>query len=113
MRPEKTCCGAVGRGFDSPHLHQSEKGPTLKGWAFSLCQEAGFQPGDRLGARADGAGRVVLERVTEPIDEFSGALTGMYASFDLDADFLLTTHLRWKKLARLGLRGRLVLVLTA
>jgi bifunctional DNA-binding transcriptional regulator/antitoxin component of YhaV-PrlF toxin-antitoxin module len=48
-------------------------------------QEAGFQAGDRLRARADGAGRVVLERVAEPIDEFSGALTGVYDGFDLNA----------------------------
>ncbi len=31
-------------------------------------------------------------------------------AIQLDADFLLTTDLRWKKLARLCLRGRLVLV---
>jgi hypothetical protein len=31
-------------------------------------------------------------------------------AIQLDADFLLTTDLRWKKLARLGLRGRIVLV---
>ncbi len=48
-------------------------------------QEAGFQAGDRLSARADGLGRVVLERVAEPIDEFSGALTGVYDGFGLDA----------------------------
>jgi len=45
---------------------------------------AGFRPGDRLRARADGAGRVVLERESEPLDEFVGALTGVYAGFDLD-----------------------------
>ena len=46
---------------------------------------AGFRPGDRVPARADGPGRVVLERATEPLDEFLGALTGVYEDFDLDA----------------------------
>ncbi len=45
---------------------------------------AGLHPGDRLQARADGAGRVVLERSTEPLEEFLGALTGTYEGFDLD-----------------------------
>ena len=48
-------------------------------------QEAGFRPGDRLRARAVGTGKVVLEREAEPLDEFLGALTGVYESFDLDA----------------------------
>ncbi len=48
-------------------------------------QEAGFRPGDRLRARAEGPGKVVLERETEPLDEFLGALTGVYEGFDLDA----------------------------
>ncbi len=47
--------------------------------------EAGLRPGDRLRARADGAGRVVLERETEPLGDFLGALTGVYEGFDLDA----------------------------
>jgi bifunctional DNA-binding transcriptional regulator/antitoxin component of YhaV-PrlF toxin-antitoxin module len=46
---------------------------------------AGLRPGDRLHARADGSGRVVLERTTEPLEEFLGALTGVYEGFDLDA----------------------------
>jgi bifunctional DNA-binding transcriptional regulator/antitoxin component of YhaV-PrlF toxin-antitoxin module len=48
-------------------------------------QAAGFRPGDRLRARAEGAGKVVLERETEPLDEFLGTLTGLYEGFDLDA----------------------------
>ena len=47
--------------------------------------EAGFHPGDRLRARAEGAGKVVLEREAAPLDEFLGALTGAYEGFDLDA----------------------------
>ena len=47
--------------------------------------EAGFRPGDRLRARAEGAGKVVLEREAAPLDEFLGALTGAYEGFDLDA----------------------------
>ena len=46
---------------------------------------AGFQAGDRVRARADGAGRVVLERLTDPVEQFRGALTGVYDGFDLDA----------------------------
>lgn len=45
---------------------------------------AGLRPGDRLRARADGSGRVVLERATDPLDELLGALTGVYEGFDLD-----------------------------
>ncbi len=48
-------------------------------------REAGFRPGDRLRARADGVGKVVLEREVEPLDAFLGALTGVYEGFDLDA----------------------------
>jgi bifunctional DNA-binding transcriptional regulator/antitoxin component of YhaV-PrlF toxin-antitoxin module len=46
---------------------------------------AGFRPGDRVRARAEGQGRVVLEGAKEPLDEFLGALTGVYEGFDLDA----------------------------
>lgn len=48
-------------------------------------REAGFRPGDRLRAHAEGTGRVVLEREAEPLDEFLGAVTGIYEGFDLDA----------------------------
>ena len=48
-------------------------------------QAAGLRPGDRLRARAEGAGRVLLEREAEPLDEFLGLFTGTYDDFDLDA----------------------------
>jgi bifunctional DNA-binding transcriptional regulator/antitoxin component of YhaV-PrlF toxin-antitoxin module len=48
-------------------------------------QEAGFRPGDRLRARAEGVGRVVLEREVDPLDSVLGTLTGIYDGFDLDA----------------------------
>ena len=47
--------------------------------------DAGLQPGDRLTARADGQGRVILERESEPLAEFLGAVTGLYEGFDLEA----------------------------
>ena len=40
---------------------------------------AGLEAGERLIARADGPGRVVLEREHDVLAEFSGALTGVYA----------------------------------
>lgn len=46
---------------------------------------AGLRPGDRLRARAEGAGRVVLEREVEAPEPFIGALTGVYEGFDLDS----------------------------
>jgi bifunctional DNA-binding transcriptional regulator/antitoxin component of YhaV-PrlF toxin-antitoxin module len=46
---------------------------------------AGLRPGDRLRARADGTGKVVLERALDPLDEHLGTLTGVYEGFDLDA----------------------------
>lgn len=48
-------------------------------------RQAGFHPGDRLRARAEGTGKVVLEREAEPLDGFLGALTGTYEGFDLEA----------------------------
>ena len=48
-------------------------------------REAGFRPGDRLRARAEGSGKVVFEREAESLDEFLGALTDVYEGFDLDA----------------------------
>lgn len=39
---------------------------------------AGLKAGDRLVARADGPGRVVFEREDDPVEEFAGALTGVY-----------------------------------
>ena len=45
---------------------------------------AGLKPGDRLVARADGPGRVIFEREADPVDEFAGALTGVYAKDSID-----------------------------
>lgn len=41
--------------------------------------EAGLKAGDQLVARADGPGRVVFEREDDPIEEFKGALPGVYS----------------------------------
>jgi bifunctional DNA-binding transcriptional regulator/antitoxin component of YhaV-PrlF toxin-antitoxin module len=45
----------------------------------SELRAAGLEAGERLIARADGPGRVVLEREHDVLAEFSGALTGVYA----------------------------------
>jgi bifunctional DNA-binding transcriptional regulator/antitoxin component of YhaV-PrlF toxin-antitoxin module len=44
---------------------------TIPAGAF---RTAGFEPGDVLRAEADGAGRVVLTRVDELVDRYSGGL---------------------------------------
>lgn len=44
---------------------------------------AGLQVGERLIAHADGPGRVVFERETDLLGEFSGALTGVYEANEL------------------------------
>jgi bifunctional DNA-binding transcriptional regulator/antitoxin component of YhaV-PrlF toxin-antitoxin module len=46
-------------------------------------REAGLSAGDRLVVRADGAGRMVLERELDVVAEFSGALTGTYRHDEL------------------------------
>ncbi len=45
---------------------------------------AGLEIGDRVIAHADGPGRVVLEREQDVLAEFAGALTGAYASNELE-----------------------------
>ena len=45
---------------------------------------AGIEPGDRLVARADGAGRIVFERDEDPIARFAGSLAGVWEPGDLD-----------------------------
>ncbi len=45
---------------------------------------AGLEVGERVVAHADGPGRVVLEREADILDEFAGALTGIYAAGELD-----------------------------
>lgn len=46
---------------------------------------AGLEAGERLTARADGPGRVILEREEDVLAEFTGALTGVYADRELEA----------------------------
>jgi bifunctional DNA-binding transcriptional regulator/antitoxin component of YhaV-PrlF toxin-antitoxin module len=45
---------------------------------------AGLEAGQRLIARADGPGRVVLERENDVLAHFAGQLTGVYAKHDVD-----------------------------
>ena len=47
-------------------------------------RRAGLAAGDRLVAHVDGAGRVILERDHDVIDEYAGALTGVYDSDEID-----------------------------
>jgi bifunctional DNA-binding transcriptional regulator/antitoxin component of YhaV-PrlF toxin-antitoxin module len=47
-------------------------------------RRAGLKVGDRVVAHADGAGRVVLERECDVVDELAGALTGVYKRNELD-----------------------------
>ena len=46
--------------------------------------EAGLSVGDLLRARADGPGRIVLDRKANLIEEFSGRLSGVYGPNYLD-----------------------------
>lgn len=46
---------------------------------------AGLEAGERLVARADGPGRVILEREHDVLADFAGALSGAYADGELDA----------------------------
>ena len=46
---------------------------------------AGLGAGERLVARADGPGRVILEREHDVVSEFAGALTGAYSDAGLQA----------------------------
>ena len=50
----------------------------------AALRAAGLEIGDRVVAHADGPGRVVLEREHDVLAEFAGALTGVYASNELD-----------------------------
>ncbi len=45
---------------------------------------AGLEVGERLVFHAEGPGRVVLEREADVLEEFSGALTGVYEPNELD-----------------------------
>jgi len=41
-------------------------------------REAGIAPGDELRVSAPGPGKILLERETDPIEEYLGALSGVY-----------------------------------
>lgn len=45
---------------------------------------AGLEAGERVVARAEGPGRVVLEREEDVVSEFAGALTGAFRAGELD-----------------------------
>ena len=47
-------------------------------------RNAGLEVGDRVVAHADGAGRVILEREHDVVDELAGVLTGAYNRDELD-----------------------------
>jgi bifunctional DNA-binding transcriptional regulator/antitoxin component of YhaV-PrlF toxin-antitoxin module len=51
----------------------------------SELRAAGLAAGERLVARADGPGRVILEREHDVLSEFAGALTGAYSEASLDS----------------------------
>ncbi|MBK5221775.1 MAG: AbrB/MazE/SpoVT family DNA-binding domain-containing protein [Acidimicrobiia bacterium] len=44
---------------------------------------AGVVPGERVVARADGPGRIVIERESDVLAEMAGALTGAYQPDEL------------------------------
>ncbi len=46
---------------------------------------AGLAASERLVARADGPGRVLLERESSILEELSGSLRGVYADGEVDA----------------------------
>lgn len=50
----------------------------------AALREDGLEPGDRVVARAEGAGRVILEREADVLGEFAGTLTGTYRHDELD-----------------------------
>ena len=47
-------------------------------------RNAGLEVGDRVIAHADGAGRVILERERDVVNELAGSLTGVYERDELD-----------------------------
>ncbi len=47
-------------------------------------RNAGLEAGDRVVAHAAGAGRVILDREHDVINELSGTLTGVYERNELD-----------------------------
>jgi bifunctional DNA-binding transcriptional regulator/antitoxin component of YhaV-PrlF toxin-antitoxin module len=51
---------------------------------IDALQAAGIEVGERMVARADGPGRVVLERERDVLAEFAGRLTGVYEGDELE-----------------------------
>jgi len=51
---------------------------------IEAMRHAGLHAGERVVARADGPGRVVLEREVDVLSEFTGTLTGVYLHEMLD-----------------------------
>ena len=51
---------------------------------IEAMRQAGLKAGQRVIARADGAGRVVLERETDVLAEYAGTLSGVYRHETLD-----------------------------
>ena len=45
---------------------------------MAVLAEAGLRPGDELRVAAEGAGRIVLERVEDPLTALAGSLTGVF-----------------------------------
>lgn len=50
----------------------------------SALREAGLKVGDRLVARVEGPGRVLLEREDDFLERYRGALAGVYGPDALD-----------------------------
>jgi len=57
---------------------------------MDAMQTAGLEAGDRLAVSSIGPGRVVLERVTDAVEEYAGALTGR-----LDRDTIEALRDEW------------------
>jgi bifunctional DNA-binding transcriptional regulator/antitoxin component of YhaV-PrlF toxin-antitoxin module len=51
---------------------------------IEAMHQAGLTAGERVVARAEGPGRVVLEREVDVLAQFSGALTGVFRTGELD-----------------------------
>ena len=50
----------------------------------AALRAAHVRPGDELRVEADGDGRLILVRVSDPLDDFLGALPGLSAATDLE-----------------------------
>lgn len=47
-------------------------------------ERSGLQAGDRLAVRADGPGRLIVEREVDVLDELAGSMPGVWQPGDLD-----------------------------